>query len=62
MTFYDKVGADQCQTGDAYRQRHFLFISWSAFNSLSRMSSLCYATCRLFHDILWSCLVNWTTF
>jgi hypothetical protein len=40
MTFYDKVGADQYQTGDAYRQRHSLFISWSAFNSLSLSSEL----------------------
>ena len=48
MTFCDKVGADQYQTGDAYRQRQFLFISWSAFNSLSRMSSLCHIWKRIY--------------
>jgi hypothetical protein len=48
MTFCDKVGADQYQTGDAYRQRQFLFITWSAFNSLSRMSSLCHIWKRIY--------------
>jgi hypothetical protein len=52
MTFYDKVGADQYQTGVAYHQRHFLFISWSAFNSLSRMSSLCHITLTSFTHVL----------
>ena len=29
MTFYDKVGADQDQTGDAFRQRPYIRLaSW----------------------------------